>query len=255
MKAKYLIAIIATIGIALSESCLTFESLENKVLIDDTITLLIRNCGENPTQVYLTFKYLENVERKYISLILPNEIKYLVFKVNLPKGITKTLATIYAYNNETFISASFFLIKPEEFIKIEIPEIILEKDKQKEVFVKIKNDGDYEIEKTLELELPKGIIGYFEEEKVKIAPRSERNVKLVLIGKEEGEKEILIRFGNFEKIVKVYVREEQKGFEFSIPEFPIVLITFILIALLAALVMKILVKSLRESKDCLLPEI
>ncbi|MEM0481035.1 MAG: hypothetical protein QXQ14_02545 [Candidatus Aenigmatarchaeota archaeon] len=249
---KYLIIATLLIGISLASSCLTFENIENKILIDNSITVLIRNCGDkNLYDVNVALKYLENFETKKIAIILPNEIKYLKFNINLPKGITKALASLYAYNNETFISANFFLIKPEEFIKIEVPEISIEKDKQKEIFVKIKNDGNFEIEKTLELELQKGIIGYFEEDKVKILPRSEKNVKLILVGKEVGEKYILIRFGNFEKIVKVNVYESKKDFQIDFSFF-----LPLLIAILLALVFISLLRLiLKRSKECILPEI
>jgi hypothetical protein len=203
-----ILTLISILHISFSNSCLTFENVENKLLINNEITIYIRNCGTNYASAKILLTYLNNYERKEILLLAPNEIKAITFKVILPLGITKTLATVYAYNSETFIQSSFYVLRPEHFVDIEVPKIEIEKGRIKEFFIKIKNIGSYEIENELEIVLPKNFVGYFEEERIKILPRTEKYVKLTILGKEIGKYEGVVRFGNFEKKFEIYVKEE-----------------------------------------------
>jgi len=225
-----IIALISILHISFSTSCLTFENVENKLLINNEVTIYIRNCGTNYTSARVLFTYLNSYERREIFSLAPNEIKAITFKVILPLGITRVLATAYVHNDETFIQSSFYILKPEYFIDIEIPQIEIEKGKIKEFLIKIKNIGGYEIEDYLEIILPKNFVGYFEEERIKVFPRTEKYVKLMILGKESGKYEGIVRYGNFEKKFEIYVNE---GFTF--PKFfevlPLILILLVLVFL------------------------
>ena len=240
MKKIFLIAILSILSISFSQSCLTFENIDNKLITDNQITIYIRNCGQNFTYVTVMITYLNSYDKKIILSIAPNEVKPVTFQILLPLGITKTLATVYAFNNETFIQASFYIFKPEHFIKIEIPEINLIKDEKKEIFVKIVNEGNYEIENVLSLILPKNIVGYFEEEKIKILPRSEKYVKLIIYSKEAGKYNGVIVFGNFEKIFEINVKEKRELIIFpQIQNFSFLILLILFLILLALILKKI----------------
>jgi hypothetical protein len=236
-KLILIIALISILHISFSTSCLTFENVENKLLINNEVTIYIRNCGTNHTSAKVLFTYLNSYERREIFSLAPNEIRAITFKVILPLGITRTLVTVYAYNNETFIQSSFYVLKPEYFVDIEIPQIEIERGKIKEFFIKIENIGSYEVEDSLEIVLPKNFVGYLEEEKIKILPKSEKYVKLMILGKERGKYEGVARFGNFEKRFEIYVKEE-----FIFPKFfeiwPLVLALLALVFLFFILKIK-----------------
>jgi len=243
----YFAIILSIFYLTSSQSCLTFENVDNQILINDQVTIYVRNCGQNFTSFTVVITYLNTYDKKIVFSVAPNEVKPVTFKIILPLGITKTLLTAYAFNEETFIQSSFYVFKPESFVEIEVPEIKLKKGERKEILIKIINRGNFEVENILNLILPNDVFAYFEEEKVKILPKSEKYVKLTIYSKEFGKYEGVIIFGNFEKKFEINVEEKRESFTFpAIPNF----VFLILLSLLLILLLVFLISKKSKKTDC-----
>ncbi|MEM0481168.1 MAG: hypothetical protein QXQ14_03250 [Candidatus Aenigmatarchaeota archaeon] len=176
------------------------------------LIILIENCGsKNLTNLNVLVKYNDKAEFRTVSLIKPNEIKYL--RIPIDRFSNKFYVNVFAFNENVSTSKSILVSFEKAIIDIEVPEVKIENDKEIEFYVKLVNYGKFFVEDYFFVETPKGI--YSDTlEKVKLGPFEERYVKVNLRILEEvkNDFEIKLSFAGNEKIAKIKVAGNETNY-------------------------------------------
>lgn len=214
--------IIIALGIAFSQErtttieetkCLVFERVENRILEDSTVTIFLRNCGEETiSNITVILTYGEETQVKYISNILPNEIKFIKFTVFAEIGERK-IVNVYAYSRSINIRYDFYIEKPTylQMLKLEIKNKRLIKEQWNEVYLIIKNK-DMKTFKNLDffIEFPANTIVVYETTKLSFYPLQTKAIRLrIFVSEDYKEKEALfrIKIGEMEFVEEFTIEE------------------------------------------------
>lgn len=243
---SYSPAIYSLAATSSEDLCLDFEKIENRVVEDRKVNVFVRNCGNFALyNVTVMFVVGENVQIKVIPFILPNEVKFVYFNVDVKEGERK-LASVFAFNDLVNIKTDFYIekISPILTLKLEIPQVNLVKGKWNEFFITLKNlDAKTLQDLQVIVEGEKNIVVNVEVSKVSLLPLQTKNLKVSVFVTEEFDKnKALFRFnvGGIERIVEMNVIEEKKkesftvdlrSFEVSL----IVIVALVILLILAAL--------------------
>jgi len=223
--------------------CLDFEKVENRILEDNKVNVFLRNCGNFALyNVTVMFVIDENVQMKVIPSILPNEVKFVYFYVDVKSGERK-LASVFAFNNLINVKYDFFVerVSPISTLKIEVPEIKLVKGKWNEFFVTIKNFDTKSLENLeVKVESEKGIVANLENSKISLLPLQTKNIKLSVFVSEDFEKDytnIKINVGGVEKVFKVSViKEVKEGILEKLASYSVLLVLLLAVVLIVVII-------------------
>lgn len=193
--------------------CLTFERVENRIVEENRVVILLRNCGKEPLyNITVLLKFKEEIFVRVISSIYPNEVKALTFYIGGLIG-ERNLVSVYAFNNLVSISYDFYLERYGylSMLRIEIKDTEIVKGEWKEFYIILKNN-DIKPLTNLEVKLdaPQGIMYSLETNRITLTPMQTKSIKVRMFVNEEFDKD---KFN-----IKVSVGELEKIFEFKVIE-------------------------------------
>ncbi|MFH7903336.1 MAG: hypothetical protein QXQ19_02625, partial [Candidatus Aenigmatarchaeota archaeon] len=200
--------------------CLTFESIDNRIIEENKLTILIRNCGEEELyNITVLVKFKEDLFVRVIPVIYPNEVKGVTYYLGKLVG-ERNLVSVYAFNNLVNIKYDFYVERYGYLytLKIDIPKTELIKGKWNEMYITIKNQDNRALrDLEIKVDVPHGITYSLETSRITLTPLQTKSIKMKLFVSEDfsydkfnlrislGEKEVIEEF----KVISEKIEENK----------------------------------------------
>ncbi|MEM0476606.1 MAG: hypothetical protein QW367_03140 [Candidatus Aenigmatarchaeota archaeon] len=200
--------------------CLTFESIDNRIIEENKLTILIRNCGEEELyNVTVLVKFKEDLFVRVIPVIYPNEVKGVTYYLGKLVG-ERNLVSVYAFNNLVNIKYDFYVERYGYLytLKIDIPKTELIRGKWNEIYITIKNQDNRALrDLEIKVDVPHGITYSLETSRITLTPLQTKSIKMKLFVSEDfsydkfnlrisvGEKEVIEEF----KVISERIEENK----------------------------------------------
>ncbi|MEM5824442.1 MAG: hypothetical protein QXW04_00190, partial [Candidatus Aenigmatarchaeota archaeon] len=200
--------------------CLTFESIDNRIIEENKLTILIRNCGEEELyNVTVLVKFKEDLFVRVIPVIYPNEVKGVTYYLGKLIG-ERNLVSVYAFNNLVNIKYDFYVERYGYLytLKIDIPKTELIRGKWNEIYITIKNQDNRALrDLEIKVDVPHGITYSLETSRITLTPLQTKSIKMKLFVSEDfsydkfnlrisvGEKEVIEEF----KVISEKIEENK----------------------------------------------